>query len=268
MIEKSEKEKQIKPVCRNCREKPCEGLYWKDFLIFPDVFLVPFDCPLRVEDESRFQWELQSLSDYEVSRISGDVWVKHNFGPRYVSTSNHKAEEIEYLLSHFRQNKCTMIAKSADPWYKPWTLFGFWANSGGGFDLQLKPFKKEEEEAYLTDSMADEAPSRQAPLKIISISWQHTDSALRKDSPNIAHNGDTIELQAKFENYVEGAGVDFFVYGNVNGTKKQLTKIHTPAARAWQQRQNGLSILQNAMPIIRELSLTVKRGIKRAIEAQ
>jgi hypothetical protein len=188
---------------------------------------VPFDCPLRVEDESRFKWELQSLSDYDLSRISADVWVKHNFGPRYVYTSNHKAEEIEYLLTHLRQNKCVMIAKSTDLSYKPWTLFGFWANRGGGFDMQLHPFKKKEEEEFLTDSMADEAVAQQAPLKITSISWRHTDSALQKDSLDIAHSGDTIELQAQFENYVEGAGVDFFVYGNVNGTKKQLTKVHT-----------------------------------------
>jgi hypothetical protein len=227
MIEKSEKEKQFRPVCKGCRGKPCEELYRKDFLVFPDIFAVPFDCPLRVEDESKFRWELQSLSDYDVSRISADVWVKHNFGPRYVYTNNHKAEEIEYLLTHLRQNKCTMIAKSADPWYKPWSLFGRWAHSGGGFDFQLQGFKKEEEEEYLTDAMADEAPVQQAPLKITGISWQHTDSVLRKDSPDIAHSDDTIELQAQFENYVEGAGVDFFVYGNVNGTKKQLAKIHT-----------------------------------------
>jgi len=83
MIEKSEKEKQIRPVCKGCRGKPCEGLYWKNFLVFPDIFAVPFDCPLRVEDESKIRWELQSLSDYDVSRIAGDVWVKHNFGARY-----------------------------------------------------------------------------------------------------------------------------------------------------------------------------------------
>ena len=217
-------EKEIKPACRSCRGKPCEGLYWKDFLVFPDIFAVPFDYPLRVEDESKFKWELQSLSDYDVSRIAGDVWVKHNFGARY---GNGKQDEIEHILSHFRQSKCIMIAKSADPWYKPWSLFGRWAHSGGGFDFQLKSFKKEEEEEFLTDSMADEASAQQAPLKITSISWRHTDSALQKDSADIAHSGDTIEFHAEFENYVEGAGVDFFVYGNVNDTKKQFTKVHT-----------------------------------------
>jgi hypothetical protein len=120
-----------------------------------------------------------------------------------------------------------MIAKSADPWYKPWSLFGRWAHSGGGFDFQLQSFKKEEQELFLTDSMADEAVAQQVPLKITGISWRHTDSTLRKDSPDIAHSGDTIELKAQFENYVEGAGVDFFVHGNVNGTKKQLAKVHT-----------------------------------------
>ncbi len=224
MIEKSQKEKQIKPVCKSCRGKPCEGLYWKDFLVYPDIFAVPFDCPLRVEDESKFRLELQSLSDYDVSRIAGDVWVKHNSGARY---GNGKQDEIEHILSHVRQNKCIMITKSADPWYKPWSLFGRWAHSGGGFDFQLKSFKNEKEEEYLTDNMADDSPAQQVPLKITGISWQHTNSTLRKDAPDIAHSGDTIELQAHFENYVEGAGVDFFVYGNVNGAKNQLAKEHT-----------------------------------------
>ena len=228
MIENTAKEKQIKSACKNCREKPCEGLYWVGFLVLSDFFAVPFDCPLRVEDESKFRWELHSLCDYDVSRISGDVWTKHNFGPRCVYTNNHKSEEIEYLLRHFRQNKCIMIAKSADPWYKPWTLFGFWANSGGGgFDSQLKVSNREEEEEYLTDSMADEVPAQLPPLKITGISWQHTDVNLRNDSPGIAHAGNTIDLQAKFENYVEGAGVDFMVYGKVSGTKKQIAKVHT-----------------------------------------
>ncbi len=220
MIDKSEKEKQIKPACRSCRSKPCEELYWKDSLVFPDIFAVPFDCPLRVEDELQFCRELQWLSEYDVSRISGDVWIKHNYGPRYVYTDNHKVEEIEYLLSHFRQKKCVMIARSADPCYQPWTLFGFWANSGGGYSFQDSRSSKAKEEE-ITDGMADESPKEQARLKITSISWQHTDSGLRKESPDIVHNGDAIELQAQFENYIDGAGVDFFVYGNVNGTKKQ-----------------------------------------------
>jgi len=155
MNKNSEKGKQIKPVCRNCREKPCEGLYWKDCLVFPDISVVPFDCPLRIEDESEFCWELQSLSDYDVSRIAGDVWVRHNFGARY---GNGKQDETVHLLSHFRQNKCIMIAKSADPRYKPWTIFGFRANSGGGFDLQQNPEKKEDE--FLTGSPVDEAPAQ------------------------------------------------------------------------------------------------------------
>lgn len=172
----------------------------------------------------KFRWELHSISDYDVSRIAGDMWVKHNFGARY---GNGKQDEIEHILSHLRQNKCIMIAKSADPSYKPWMLSARWSGEGGGFDFQLQSFKKKEEEEYLTDSIADEAPAQQAPLKITSISWQHTDTVLRKDSSDIAHSGDTVELQAQFENYVESAGVDFFVYGNVNGTNKQLAKVHS-----------------------------------------
>jgi len=190
--------------------------------VFPDFFAVPFDCPLRVEDESEFCWELQSLSNYDVPRIAGDVWVRHNLGAR---CGNGRQDEIVHLLSHFRQNKCVMIAKSADPCYKPWTIFGFWANSGGGFDLQQNPEKREDE--FLTDSLVDEAPAQLLPFKITGICWKHTDSTCHKESPASVVDADKIQLEALFENYIEGAGVDFFVYGNVNGIKMQLAKVHT-----------------------------------------
>jgi len=117
-----------------------------------------------------------------------------------------------------------MIAKSADPRYKPWTIFVFRANSGGGFDLQQNE-KKEDE--FLTGSPADEAPAQQFPLKITGIHWKHTGSTCHKESTDSVVDADKIQLEAQFENYIEGAGADFFVYGNVNGIKKQLAKVHT-----------------------------------------
>lgn len=64
-------------------------------------------------------------------------------------------------------------------------------------------------------------------MKINSVSWIHTDDNLRKESSDIAQTGNTIELQAEFENYIEGASVDFNIYGIVDGAKKQLAKIST-----------------------------------------
>lgn len=218
MIEKESTERGIKSTCIQCHNKPCKSLHFKDALVFSDSFVIPFECPLRVEDESKLRWELQSLSDYEVSCIAGEIWVKHNPGAR---CGNGKQCEIEHIVNHFRQRKCIMIAKSASPWYKPWILFGFWTNISS---FQLQSFKKKKEKDY-TQELAYSV--QQAPVKITSVSWIHTDTNLRKDSPALARTGDTIELQTQFENYIEGAGVDFHIYGIINGVNKQLTKVAT-----------------------------------------
>lgn len=220
MIEKESTERDIKSTCIQCYSKPCKSLHFKNVLAFSDFFAIPFDCPLRVKDESLLRRELQSLSDYEVSSIAGGIWVKHNPGAR---CGNGKQYEIEHIINHFRQRKCIIIAKSASPWYKPWILFGFWTNSSS---FQLQSFKKKKEEKKnLTHILADS--TQQKPVKITSVSWIHSDANLRKKSPTITRTGDTIELQAQFENYIEGAGVDFHIYGIVNGVNKQLTKVAT-----------------------------------------
>ena len=220
MIEKESTERDIKSTCIQCYSKPCKSLHFKNVLAFSDFFAIPFDCPLRVKDESILRRELKYLSDYEVSSIAGGIWVKHNPGAR---CGNCKQYEIEHIINHFRQRKCIIIAKSASPWYKPWILFGFWTNSSS---FQLQSFKKKKEEKKnLTHILADS--TQQKPVKITSVSWIHSDANLRKKSPTITRTGDTIELQAQFENYIEGAGVDFHIYGIVNGVNKQLTKVAT-----------------------------------------
>ncbi len=220
MIEKKTTEEEIKSTCIQCYSKACKSLQFKDVLIFADFFVIPFDCPLRVKDESQILWELQSLSDYEVYCIAGEIWVKHNFNAR---SGNNKQYEIEHIINHFRQRKCIMIAKSTSPWYKPWKLFGFGINSSS-FQLQSLKKKKEEKKDYTQELAYSVQP---APVKITSVSWVHTDANLRNNSPAIARTGDTIELQAQFENYIEGAGVDFHIYGIVNGVSKQITKLAT-----------------------------------------
>lgn len=136
MIEKKSTEREIRSCCTQCRSRLCKRLFFKNIFVFSDFFAIPFDCPLRVEYESQLHLELQSLSDYNLSCIAGEIWVKHNLGAR---SSNNKHQEIEHIISHFRQSKCSMIAKSAAPYYKPWTLFGFQENSSV---YQLQSFKR------------------------------------------------------------------------------------------------------------------------------
>jgi hypothetical protein len=78
--------------------------------------------------------------------------------------------------------------------------------------------------------MADEASAQQAPLKITSISWRHTDSALQKDSADIAHSGDTIEFHAEFENYVR---VQAWIFScmECKTTQRSNSQRYIPGAR-------------------------------------
>lgn len=219
---------EVKLICERCGSKLCEELYWKDIIISPNFFEVPFDCPLRTEDEFIITTELNKLSEFEVSNISGDLWVKYNYTPRYFCTSNHKREEIDYILQHVRNRRCVVICKVVAPYYEPWKLFGFWSNRVEWFEI-AKSLKKEEE--ALTDSLADELALIKQSLKITSVSWRHKDTTLRKESPDIAYNGNTIELLAELENYIDGTAVDFIIYVRSNDTEKQLTTIHTSCKR-------------------------------------
>ena len=52
---------EIKQVCRGCSSNLCEGLYLKDIIVSPDFFAVPFDCPMRTDDEYTITRELHRL---------------------------------------------------------------------------------------------------------------------------------------------------------------------------------------------------------------
>jgi hypothetical protein len=132
--------KALPACCSQCRKKPCEELYWKDALVLPDYFGVPLDCPLRMSNEMQIEETLNRMNFHDLTRMSGEVWIKHDFGARTVNTGNPKADEINHILSHFRRNMCTVLGKRAAPDFKPWTMFGMWANGGGSVPY----FRKED----------------------------------------------------------------------------------------------------------------------------
>ncbi len=225
----SNKRKNIPSVCKGCSDKPCKKLYWKNVVVLPDHFAAPFDCPLRVKDEDGICSALSSLSDYDVSRMAGEVCVKHNFGPRYVNGNNKKAENIDHIISHFRRNLCVVLSKRAAPDFKPWSQTGSLSHDTG-FGYGMPPVLdrgKKNEESVTNAIIDEEAGAENLPLEIKNLRWEHTDEQLRKESPDFAGKGDTLKLLADFENFVEGAGVDFYVSDRSSGTKKQLKNIHT-----------------------------------------
>lgn len=221
IIDKKSFGNQIKPACKYCTSKLCDGLYWKNIIVSSDISAVPIDCPMRTDDETRIRSELQHLSEQDFSRIQNDFMVKYNSGCNYVSSNDHKTESIATILNYFRRGQCAIICKSANICYKPWRFFSH--DENGIYDF-VQTLKESERDGILS---VDELLAAQLPLKIKGISWEHTDITLQKESPKIAYNGNTIELQAQFENYVEGVDVNFIVYGKVNGAMKQLAIKHT-----------------------------------------
>lgn len=113
----------IPHACQLCSSKRCQYLFWEDSLVYRDIFEVPLNCPMRVKDENLFARELEKLQDCEVSSIFGEIVVRHDWDIR---CSQEKHDWIKYLVLYFKQNRCTMIARSQNPEFKPWTMHGFY----------------------------------------------------------------------------------------------------------------------------------------------
>lgn len=86
-----------------------------------------------------------------------------------------------------------------------------------------------------TESIKDNSKSvekpepipQQLPLKITDIYWRHIDETRKSESPDKTKVGDVLQLNASFENYIDGAGVDFFIYLKTTNRTQSLKKIHT-----------------------------------------
>jgi len=218
----NDKKEQHKPaVCRKCDSGHCEDFYWKDVIVLPDYFAVSHDCPFRVDDEQNVYSALMSLSEHNLSRYAGDVWARHNFVPRYTNGPNRKASECEHIINHIRKRQCAVIVKQPFSQYKPWVRY-----EGFGMPPVFDRGVKQNEEP-VTDAMAGEGPAEQLPLEITGVSWKHKDQERKTESPEAVSHEDTIELIAEFRNYVEGAGVDFCVFGKSNAAEKEIAKIHS-----------------------------------------
>ena len=134
-------------------------MYWKEVVVLSDYCAIPLDCPLRVKDEGSVFEVLSGLSAYDVSRMAGEVWVKHNHEPRYVNGGNLKAEEINHIHSHFRRNLCVILSKSAAPSFKPWQHTGSYSE-GFGYGMPPVPDRGKREKNLLPMLL---------PMKIVTM---------------------------------------------------------------------------------------------------
>jgi uncharacterized protein (TIGR02594 family) len=70
-------DKKIHAACNGCRSKLCEDLYWKEIIVSPDFFAVPFDCPLRT-DAVFFEEVPKKITEELLIKIDGIVGIKYN----------------------------------------------------------------------------------------------------------------------------------------------------------------------------------------------
>ncbi len=199
------KPEQIPDTCKRCSYKRCIGLHWERSLVFSEYFAVPLDCPLRVNDLSQISWELRSLNDYKISHIAGKIWVEHNVGTRY---SNGTQGEIQHILYHFRNSKCVMIARSQNPYYHPWKLFGFWADSNSV--LEKKPLEKKTSEVQPQE--ITEATVTPKPIEITASGMEHLDQLLQKEHYRNVAQGDKMKLLAEVDGAPDGERIKFELY--------------------------------------------------------
>jgi hypothetical protein len=108
-----------KPACKNCHRRRCRDLlYWETIpVIYPEF--VPFDCPMKLQDELDIHRALNALDTWELTRLTGKIWVNFNSSVRYVNGDNIRGDETKHVFSFLRQGLCEILSRSADTDYKP-----------------------------------------------------------------------------------------------------------------------------------------------------
>lgn len=234
-------------ACNRCSWKPCEQFRFGvtegtlDFVHHTEGG--GGDCPFNVESAGELRSALLTSSFnhlvFKVQRVIGQLTPAertHVNPENYFTSFEDSSRRVDFLVWLWELGYINILYLPFN--YHMIPKLRAWIRGGKpGEDLESRRKRAAppqwlvdrlgaQEQKVLTDELED-GPDEQLPLKITSIKWRHKDETLRKENPDTAHDGDTVELTAEFENYVEGAGVDFFVLGNVNGKQKQLSKIHT-----------------------------------------
>ena len=229
----------------------------EEFSGIPWYFAVPFDCPRRWR-RIKNCWELQSLSDYDVSWIAGDVWVKHTL----VHGMETEAGRNRTYPEPFSPEQCIMIANLLIHGINR-SLFGRWAHSGGGFDF-TQSFKKEEQEFLPTAWQMRRCPAGTAEnyWNFMATHRFYTPKRLPGYCPQRWHN----RTKAQFENHVEGA-VWIFLCMGMWTAQRSNAKVHTrcksmAAAAEW------VVDISKCDADAAGIEFDSEWGIRRAVEAQ
>lgn len=230
--------------CLHCTHTPCRSLCPEgggrgSVLIVSAGKGLPRGCPFLLSSELHLRSLLGSCGDFTLDLCREDAlrgeWDTSNYGAvQYMESPNRRAETVEYIVGKWRVGKCAALGLRPG-WRSSPALRGFFQRSAPMlWQLErIRAANEPEQEA----AIAPEAfPVETGPIRITDLRWEHVDETRRKDSPTVAREGDTLRLMADIDNYIEGAGVEFFLWDAGGSSKKQLTKIHTRC------RDNGAEV--------------------------
>ncbi len=224
-------------VCHSCESQECTRFTYYEVLVYPDYYVVPVDCPFRLREERMISEALAGQSDFEVMEISGDIWSKHNFTPRYVDVRNARWNEMEYIATHFRRNQCVILFRHLAPHLKPWAAInpGSDAPLGeiGHLILDLgKKTETSEPERSATDDLIQFMEQKNAleKIKLLYPAFEHADDARKSESPKEAAPGDTVRLKVQTKELANGEESTFNIF-DVSGESPVLIDTVTGTNR-------------------------------------
>jgi hypothetical protein len=113
-------------------------------------------------------------------------------------------------MTHWRQHKCALIARAQDSSYRPWKLFGFWANSGTASGVLPPP--KEHEAEFLEPEGPNGESAPEKRLDIRAAGMEHLDEVLQKEQYRKVAQGDKVKLLAEVDGAREGESIKFEIY--------------------------------------------------------
>jgi len=202
------------------------AIHFHEVLVYPDYYVAPVDCPFRVRDERLIPEALAGQSDFEIEQISGEIWGRHNFVPRYVDIHNARWDEIDHITTHFRRYQCVILFRPLAPDLKPWVVFNPGSDAPlGEIGHLILGLRKEKEptkpERSATDDLIEYMEQKKAfeKTKLLYPQFEHADDDRKGESPKEAVPGDTVLLKVQTKELANGEDTTFNIFDVSGGAK-------------------------------------------------